>query len=159
MSDEAATSYEDDDDKDDDGEGEDGEDEDGEDDPDTSLDNFGSMVRSRQQGRERGRMIPDFIESKATSSIDNDTLIALIEVKKSDISELKARMQMKGYMQRAATKVNREKKLLGFLVMGDKSVVYELVPEENDDVRVKDTVPTCGDKFEEYLRGIAEKWA
>jgi hypothetical protein len=20
-------------------------------------------------------------------------------------------------------------------------------------------VPTCGDKFEEYLRGIAEKWA
>jgi hypothetical protein len=61
---------------------------------DTSLDNFGSIVTSCMSGREEGKKVPDFMEHKATTSISNDTLIALI----LEVSELMASSQMAEYI-------------------------------------------------------------
>jgi hypothetical protein len=109
---------------------------------------------------EQGKKIPDFMEHKATSSVSDDILVALIEVKKSGISELLATLQMSKYMGIAATKENRAAELKGFLVLGDQTMVYQLQSASHDaPVSVRECVPTCGEKFEKYLRDIAAEWA
>jgi hypothetical protein len=117
-------------------------------------------VSSRAWGTEYGRQIPDFMEHKATSSTSNDTLIALIEVKKFGIADMKAKLQMIKYMEVAATKEHRAAKLKGFLVLGAMTVVYQLQSASHDaDHTILDIIPTCGEEFEKHMRDIAAEWA
>lgn len=127
---------------------------------DTSFDNFGQIVTSRGLERETGQKIPDFIFAKATRAVKDDILIGLMEIKRDDVLERTAISQMVDYMKRAALKgVNRAPGLLGFLVLGADTRVYQLMSSSHDaEVEEIYIAPTDGLKIEEELRSIATQY-
>ncbi|KAG6816098.1 hypothetical protein H0H87_008588 [Tephrocybe sp. NHM501043] len=123
------------------------------------LDSFGGTVDNRISAGDV--KLPDFLIVKATESTTNDTLIAIIEVKR-DVDYINhSRYQLFEYLERAALKC-RDEKLLGFLVMGNRVEVYGLNGWGGDAtvVNLKRNIPTIGHEFVEYLQTLAARfWA
>ncbi|KAF8073673.1 hypothetical protein FPV67DRAFT_1478887 [Lyophyllum atratum] len=91
---------------------------------DISLDSIGGLVVSLQKKDQYG--IPDFLVVKATETLVDDIVIAIIEIKAQDdqVTTREAGAQMTFYMEMAATK-NRDPRLKGYVLMPRTIHVWE----------------------------------
>jgi hypothetical protein len=94
-----------------------------------SLDSYRSEVLPRGMiGREQGVMVPDFILTKASASLNADRVLAVVEVKPSDMDDLAALGQLGEYLGMFQDKVTVDGQplfatLYGLLVIGHHVII------------------------------------
>ncbi|KAG5639990.1 hypothetical protein DXG03_001916, partial [Asterophora parasitica] len=94
---------------------------------DASFDSYaGFVVKKRAKGTSGS---PDFIIVKATETLVDDEIIAIIEVKLDDLDLKESRNQLKRYMFFAGTK-KRAPTLKGYLMMGESVEVWSFLGPE-----------------------------
>jgi len=127
---------------------------------DTSFDSYGNPTSSRViNGSLKGYRYPDFIIVKATTSLTNDTILLIVEVKKNGNSITTSRLQIQEYLRMAAPK-RRVRLLQGLLVMGPTTESFFLVSGAHDAAVVPGpSFHTTGQNLQTHIHTIAaQNW-
>jgi RecB family endonuclease NucS len=103
---------------------------------------------------------PDFIGVKATESLNNDTIIAIVEVKRDRRKLAQSVIQLVRYLKLALSK-QRDPTLRGFLIAGETIHVYRLLTSDrHSGTEFVTSYPTHSHHFEVDLHAIAgQYWA
>lgn len=92
-----------------------------------SIDSGNNPVKPRNPGSAGGFQ---FHLLKAPGALEDDTLLAVVTIKRGDIDVHQAEIQMKRYLQWVALTRKRIPDLRGYLILGDTTLLFRLNDEQ-----------------------------
>lgn len=127
-----------------------------------SFGSTGALHESRDlPGVEAGKLVPDFLTVKVSpqmGGVRDHYIVCIVEIKRNDVTEGKAKIQMKEYLLQAAAHPSRDENLRGYLVMANIVIPFRVEVHRNR-VIVVEGAPfdmfATGDRFTRELCGIA----
>jgi hypothetical protein len=134
--------------------------------PEGSVDSYDAEVLSRDEGgREASYLIPDFIIVKATGSLHEDRLLAVVEVKPEDASQDEAEEQLQAYLEMVMSKntIAGEPiahRICGILVSGSDVKMIDTVATAAESMHYTSSCNINGRPVHRFLRNISlQNWA